>query len=340
MKKRIEWVDCAKGITILLVIVFHTIENGTINAAIGSFCMSLFFMLSAYTYKYSKNNEQFVTNFEKAFVHLMLPVYIMIILPTVYYMITHCNQFTSGNYIKTYLSNKILTLIFLSGWDVEVLSSHIEGIDMLWFLVALFVGRTLFEYLHLRLSRKPLIIWCLGLSLLGAVLAKIQWLPACLDIAFTIMPLFYLGSFFSSFKVENKPLIKLLVYGLIWLILIAPRYYFIKIGFDLNARLYLPYPLSLIIAVFGVLSVSEFSVLVVKLNKIVKPLIYLGKNSLYLYLIHSIDSCYRNMWKITDNGYLNCLCRMGIDILLFIVVMAIVEMVRKKRINVKKQPVL
>ena len=55
--KRIEWIDFAKGITIILTIVGHTVgtgKNGSIlRGLIFSFHMPLFFILSATTYKYS-----------------------------------------------------------------------------------------------------------------------------------------------------------------------------------------------------------------------------------------------------------------------------------------------
>ena len=52
MGKRIEWIDIAKGMTILLVIVGHTVTNGTVvRDAIFSFHMPLFFILAGYTFR-------------------------------------------------------------------------------------------------------------------------------------------------------------------------------------------------------------------------------------------------------------------------------------------------
>ena len=51
MKTRIEWIDFAKGLTILLVVVGHTISNGLIRGSIFSFHMPLFFFLSGITLK-------------------------------------------------------------------------------------------------------------------------------------------------------------------------------------------------------------------------------------------------------------------------------------------------
>lgn len=49
MKKRIEWVDIAKGIAIMLMVIGHEVSNGLVYALIFSFHMPLFFILSGYT---------------------------------------------------------------------------------------------------------------------------------------------------------------------------------------------------------------------------------------------------------------------------------------------------
>lgn len=79
---RTEWIDCAKGITILLVIIGHTIE-GALRGAIFSFHMPLFFILSCITYKYSANGNQFLDRMERAFCHLIIPGIIISALRTV-----------------------------------------------------------------------------------------------------------------------------------------------------------------------------------------------------------------------------------------------------------------
>lgn len=57
---RIAWIDIAKGITIILVIIGHVVpfDSATRNV-IFSFHMPLFFILSGYTNKFSNNIIQF-----------------------------------------------------------------------------------------------------------------------------------------------------------------------------------------------------------------------------------------------------------------------------------------
>ena len=79
-KARIDWIDCAKGIGIILVIVGHTVLNDNdalhqaIRGSIFSFHMPLFFILSAITYSSSTDRASFVRKQKNAFRHLIVPM--------------------------------------------------------------------------------------------------------------------------------------------------------------------------------------------------------------------------------------------------------------------------
>ena len=85
-QNRIQWIDFAKGITILLVIIghaldaSHSVSEKYIVHVIFSFHMPLFYILSAYTFRYSKDRKQFAARTKRAFCHLILPAYITFIL--------------------------------------------------------------------------------------------------------------------------------------------------------------------------------------------------------------------------------------------------------------------
>lgn len=69
--KRIAWIDCAKGIAMLLVILGHTVANNgnaieqMIRGGIFSFHMPLFFILSCVTFKFSGDNNEFIKKQKK-----------------------------------------------------------------------------------------------------------------------------------------------------------------------------------------------------------------------------------------------------------------------------------
>ena len=84
--KRIDWIDLAKFIGIILVIIGHSKFTGHIShlcrSAIFSFHMPLFFILSAATFRLSADNNQFITKTERAFKHLIIPALCLFALRT------------------------------------------------------------------------------------------------------------------------------------------------------------------------------------------------------------------------------------------------------------------
>lgn len=219
-KKRIEWVDCAKGITILLVIIGHTVSS--LYGIIYSFHMPLFFALSCFTYKFSKDNHELAAKTKSAFKHLILPGIYVYFATVLYFVLKNFYIFSSPDDTKSFFIQKGLTLLYFSACDVNINSVKIEAIGPIWFLAALFLGRTLFDYLHLKFSNIKLIIICIILSLLGVFLGNTQWLPFSMDIVFALMPIFYFGSVFYIFHVENKPCFKFLSYCTLWILAFLP----------------------------------------------------------------------------------------------------------------------
>lgn len=67
MTKRIAWIDVAKGLLIILVILGHSNINDITAAVINSFHMAAFFVLSGITFRRKKAHSEnfFVRNFER-----------------------------------------------------------------------------------------------------------------------------------------------------------------------------------------------------------------------------------------------------------------------------------
>lgn len=75
-------------------------------------------------------------------------------------------------------------------------------------------------------------------------------------------------------------------------------------------------------AILGTLMIAELSVILCKQKKIISPLLYFGKNSLYMLVIHGIDSTWmKRIWLISENIYINIICRIIVDIVVFAAVM-------------------
>ena len=319
MDKRIEWVDLVKGITILLVIVGHTLgtddfERNLLRGMIFSFHMPLFFIMSGYTYRFSCSEEEFFKKAKKAFRYLIIPAIVLYIIKV---FINAIHYFNSIKW-NTYIAEKINVWIYASGVDVKVQNSTISGIGILWFLIVLFVGRTLSDYVHLKMSnrgknlvRNISILSCI----VGIICSKVQWLPLSFDIVLAIMPFFFFGDYLKKVDMCKKKLIRgSLAFG-IWGIaflggFITNQY------MELACRRYTCFPLCYIAAVAATMFISYLCVGLSK-YKVVTPLIYLGKNSMYMLWIHVMDYTLTFVWKSTESVFLNVLLRVVVDICLF-----------------------
>lgn len=126
---RIDYIDCAKGIGILLVIIGHTVTNDSeavhqaIRGGIFSFHMPMFFMLSCMTYRLSADRDQFVRKIEKAFRHLIIPMHITYAIVILIGVIHTENELELSPLIVQRLS----ALIYASGVNVNVAGAIISA---------------------------------------------------------------------------------------------------------------------------------------------------------------------------------------------------------------------
>ena len=192
--KRIDWIDCSKGIAILLVILGHTTSSGgnpyeqMLRGMIFSFHMPLFFILSSVTFKLSADDNQVLIKTRKAFKHLIVPAISLFGLRV---LINIFNNYHSIEW-RSYAVEKINVLIYSSGVNVNIAEATIPALGMMWFFIVLFCGRTLFDYFNLTLAGGKFILVIVVCTIAGIALGNLQWLPLSLDIALSVMPFFCL----------------------------------------------------------------------------------------------------------------------------------------------------
>lgn len=326
IKKRVEWIDCAKGIGILLVIIGHCLTDEMALFAIHSFHMPLFFILSVATFRYSENNDQFLTKTEKAFRHLILPYLLCFLYSVCWSLVKNKEILMSKSSLKEFASDRILQFVFASGMPVNVGGVSIRLIGLTWFFVVLFISRTLFDYVQYKLhNEKKLILFCCISSGLGVVLGKIQQLPFSLDICLAIMPFLYVGGKIKN-RLEEKWQRDLLLSTILWIALFVVSSDKL---FNLAARYYPGYPLCFVTAIVGAIMVCTWSIGLCKVKLVARPLVYFGKNSLYMMCIHVLDySLLKCFWDVSSNLYIRILLRLTVDIVALSLVVFIQERIR------------
>lgn len=148
--KRLDWIDIAKGIAIILVIVGHTVPNPSpLRHAIFSFHMPVFFILAGYTFRPKPWRELLSGSVSR----LLVPYLVLTLawqVPTF--------LMSGASLTGDVLVSGLETLVFASGVDVPGLG--VAAVGMAWFLAALFTSRLLFNALvRLFDSREVDAVW-------------------------------------------------------------------------------------------------------------------------------------------------------------------------------------
>lgn len=179
MKNRLLWLDIAKGITIILMVLGHSSLPEVLSNFIYAFHMPLFFVASGYTSNWKKTGiYQFACNKART-----------ILIPFVTYSVIL--------WVMTQFTSEAVNLLELlkKGW----LSWALWFVPVLY--VALVVCRVVFEFHNDKL--RCLAVICL--LLLGLVLSyfkfHLPWNISTVPIAVTYL---YIGSLFNSYKICER----------------------------------------------------------------------------------------------------------------------------------------
>ena len=269
--ERIEWIDEAKGIGIVLVMLGHCYLHWKFCFWFYAFHMPLFFTLSGYTFS---GKGKFADYLKKKARTLLVP-YIFFVIITMCcngaLAVTHGNEYHVFETLKLYIVQNRYTL--------------------LWFIPCLFLANLLmyvlqsFQYKR-KTNRFWLIVGCIGALVFGIYRVIIgKDLPWNADLAILAMAFMSLGKWCREQKIIEK--VRLMRYSLAICIIItfcvsAVNYiYFDRV--DLNSDAFGNPILFMTAALTGTLAVVLISMMTD--NRI---LIELGKNSLIYYGLHKI----------------------------------------------------
>lgn len=278
IESRIKWIDMAKGLGIILVIVAH-LQPTFFTNEIYTFHMPLFFFLSGYVFTVEKYNFlQFIKRKAKT---ILIP-YFLLGIPMILFVFIQMSVDKQMEAPGAYGSVIVDFLLQKRLWTI-------------WFLACLFFTNLLF-YAIARIFKNNLMIQgivVLALASLGLFYYKNGGKPLVwnIDVCLTALPFFYGGyllkkiNFFKAQILRNDKLS--ILYFVFFLIInifsgISSRsisgygleMYYNQYGFE---------PLTYLSAFSGILWVIILS------NAIyIKKIAYLGKNSLVYFSWHQV----------------------------------------------------
>ena len=276
-KKRIKYLDVAKAIGIILVIIGHVSQNRVITSIIYSFHMPLFFILSGYVY-HKGNTKRKVKK-------ILIPYFVFSIISYLYWICIERNlRDQNENPVKLFLN------IFIARAGSE---NYLFNAVM-WFLPCLLVTQLMFEGINKFIKNKYIkVIMIVLLSIMGYILGKIEIfrLPFTLDVAFMALLFYSLGYWlrlienkYNLVEKINKSLKNRIRTStiLVFLFICLIGLVYINGPINMNEIKYNIYLLSVMNSCIGSAIIIIISVLIDN-NKILE---YIGKNTLIIMCTH------------------------------------------------------
>ena len=310
--KRIDWIDVAKGIAILLVIIGHTVKFGSATRnVIFSFHMPLFFILSGYTFKLANDIPAFILRVKKLIKHLIIPSLIVSVISIFAQWIMHDQHSVLSLWII--IKKMADALWWASGVGVH---SH-PGLGMLWFLFSLFWAKIFMDGIHLLFPDKKVGYIFVFIGLLGMAMGlKGKWLPQNLDVTFVAILFLYIGMLWRNFSeiLERHELPCFLISVIIWMICLAVPMYI-----EMETRSY-PWMISSIIeAVCGSYAVCCLCKALVANIRIRYVFQFIGMHTLVIFFIHHLDWIAASFWQSPSVGIASFLRTLTILAISFLV---------------------
>lgn len=210
--KRIEYIDIARGIAIILMVFGHLgfLWNiQPVRNAIYSFHMPLFIIISGLFFNEKDKLKDLLKKIGKK---LLLPYIVTIVITNLLYSIVHKEEFILINLIKQTV---------LASSNYLRFAPEIASVNQLWFITFLAMIRILFYTIN-KICNNDIQkgIVCLLFTIEGMVLAKISiFLPWSLDIALATIIFYYVGYIIKKYNCLEKIIntkIVLCVFIVIW----------------------------------------------------------------------------------------------------------------------------
>lgn len=278
MSRNIEF-DIMKGIGILLMIIGHL--TPFITNVIFSFHMPLFFIISGYFFKPAPVTLRLKNDFKRLILPYLFTCLIIIIFHIAISVIKQEDYFTRW----------IVASIYGSGTTAHPSKyfSDIPMIGAIWFLLAMFWCRIIYNIIYQE-SKRTLLI-CTVISLSAIMIHQLASLPLAIDQGLSAL-------IFYAIRVKAKRVGAPDNIKKTFLVLLIGAWIaaFSVSSLSMVSCTYKCLPLDIFGAVGGTIAVYYLAKAVKKTRYIGKVLTYIGINSLAFLCIHLIDLDAPTFW--------------------------------------------
>lgn len=183
---RVEFVDLAKGITIMIMVMYHTGVGEPFYGAYSMIMIPVFYVTSGMFFKDYGGLKAFIVN---RFHRLIVPFL----------------TFYIGSYVLFYIL-KLLAPQLQTGTSTGILDVFKQRLWFdfpIWFMLALFVASIIFAAIHATLKKEAWrVVAVIAVGAAGVALGKFHiFVPCYLDCSLTAVPFYYCG-----FLLQKTPL--------------------------------------------------------------------------------------------------------------------------------------
>ena len=212
-QQRLTYMDIAKGIGIVCVIIGH-MGNAGVNRIVFSFHMPLFFLIAGY-FMPSKISPKEILH--KRLKRLIGPyIYTCIALVSIISLKNIIKLFIGEETWKTAIKEiiKIVYASFYGAGNSFDSPFKIISIGAIWFLLAMIWASFICQYAR---TQKYSFIWIVGIALVGFFSSKVFWLPWSIQAGMTAAVFVYAGVILKKYNAFERDIKKLFVPSLlIW----------------------------------------------------------------------------------------------------------------------------
>lgn len=313
MEKRIAWIDIAKGICLLSVVLGHVglSEMGFVYA----YHLTTFFILAGYTLKKTPITQSFL---KKKFQRLMTPYFITCFAVVVMEVVNavFIQRSFSIKSITKLIYTDVLRTFFASGTFGNLGNIELgRCIGAVWFLPAMFFALIFVQILLNYLKRRHMMLFCAIITaVIGCVSAQVIWLPFSIQAAMLAVPFILLGVWLREYQIiEKLKWYHYLGFGVIFLIGCLTKYAQVFYMVTCTMKDWLFTPLVAVCASLFVIGIS-------KAIRRMPVLEFIGKNSMIFLCVHLLEmntfypyyNYLRGHFNVLNNKYIHFIIEVAV----------------------------
>lgn len=288
-KRRIQWIDFARGLGIILIVLSHVMLRGDTSKIIFSFHVPFFFIMAGYVLnleKWSPRSGEFV---EKIAKRLLLPYFIAeIIWYPIWFIFSHEMGFFNHLWrINEADPVSAFYTIFLGAVHNNYYSA-VEApllLAPMWFFPCLFFAEIIYLGLYKIVGKADRKFVCLLIIAagLGFLFGKFHPLIQALDVALVMQIFVAVGVLMRKFNFVEKINLPIIIAAIIGLFLSFKFNIFV----DTNFRMYGNQILFYVGAIAGTVLIIKISYIFTKIGGKISDLItYCGLQSVLVVALH------------------------------------------------------